>query len=111
MWVTDTYPNMELDVDTSSEQPDNSLTNPAVQNTINIITRNLIAMTITDISSCAALVFFTERVRRRSWKSKNALHKKYVAVQKFCYILCWLFPGDWLTCYSPVPTPKHGHYY
>ena len=49
--VTDTYPDMEPDVKTSSEQLNNSPTNhppPPVLNTIYVITRNLLAMTTTD---------------------------------------------------------------
>ena len=45
---------------------------PGVQNTICVITRSLIAMIITDIISCAALVCSRERVRKRSRNSKNA---------------------------------------
>ena len=40
-------------------------------------------MTITDIDSCAALIFSNERVRRRSRKSKNAPRNKKVAVKNF----------------------------
>ena len=36
--VTDTYPHMEPDVESSSEQPENSPTNPAVPNTTCVIT-------------------------------------------------------------------------
>ena len=90
--VTDTYPYMELDVETSSEQPNNS-PNPAVPNTICVITWNLIAMKITDINSCAALVCSTEGVRRRSRKSGNASRNKYVVVQKSCYVQFWFQRG------------------
>ena len=44
--VTDTYPQMELDVEKSSEQP-----TPSVPNTNYVKTRNLDAMTNTDIIS------------------------------------------------------------
>ena len=54
---------------------------PAVRKTIYIITRSLIAMTITDINSCAALVCSTERIRRRSRYFRNALRNQYVAKQ------------------------------
>ena len=48
--VTDTCPHMEPDVETSSEQPQNSPTNPAVPNITCVITRSLTAMTTTEIS-------------------------------------------------------------
>ena len=80
------------------KQPRNNRTTilptPAVENTINVINRNLIAMTITDIDSCVALVCSTERVRIRSRNSRNASPTKHVAVQNLCYFLCWLFPGE-----------------
>ena len=57
--------------------------NPAVQNTIYAITRNLIAMTITDITSSVALVCSAERVRRLSRNSRNTLRNKNVAVENF----------------------------
>ena len=55
--------------------------NPAVPITTYVITQNLTAMTTTDISSSAALVCSTERARRRSRNSKNALRGTYVATQ------------------------------
>ena len=48
--VTDTYPHTEPDVETSLEQQNSSPTNPAVPNTIYVITRNPILMTTTDIT-------------------------------------------------------------
>ena len=42
-------------------------------------------MTITDIYSRAALVRFTQRIRRRSKSSKNKLRNKDVAVKKIIY--------------------------
>ena len=66
---------------------------PAVTNTIYAITRSLIAMKTTDIELSAELVRSTERARRRSRNSRNAPSGTYVAVQKFLYILFWLFPG------------------
>ena len=57
--VTDTCPQMEPDVETSSDQPQNSPTNPAVPNTTSVITRSLTAMTITDISLSAQQVCST----------------------------------------------------
>ena len=57
--VTDTYPFMEPDVETSSEQPGKSPTNPRsskVPNTIYVITQNVTAMTATDISLSAEIV-------------------------------------------------------
>ena len=46
--VTDLYPAMEPDVDTSLEQPNSSPTTPAVLNTTYVIIRSLIVMTTTD---------------------------------------------------------------
>ena len=86
--VTDAYPDIEADVETNPEQPNNSPANPAVPNTIYAIIRNLIAMTTTDNISGAELACPTERVRRRSRKSRNASRSKYIAVQTvvlFCY--------------------------
>ena len=51
--VTDTYPYMEPDVESRSEQPGNSPTDPAVPNTTCAITRSLTAMTTIDISLSA----------------------------------------------------------
>ena len=56
---------------------------PAVPNTSCVITRSLIAMTATDKSLSAELVCSTERARRRSRNSRNALRGTYVAVQIF----------------------------
>ena len=78
--VTDTCPHMEPDVESSSEQPGDSPT-PAVPNTIYVKTRSLTGMTTTDISSSAELVCSTERARRRSRNSRNALRGTYVATQ------------------------------
>ena len=81
--VTDTYPHMEPDVEEKSKQPKSSPTNHAVPNTTCVKTRNLIAMTTTDISLSAELVCSTERARKRSRNSRNALRGTYVAVQIF----------------------------
>ena len=51
--VTDTCPHMEPDAGISPEPPQNSPTNPAVPNTICVITRSLTAMTTTDTSLSA----------------------------------------------------------
>ena len=79
---------MELDAETSSKQLNNNPTNTSpVRSTIFVITRSLIGMTITDINTCAALVFFTERIRGGSKKFRNALEKQDVGKQKlvkFC---------------------------
>ena len=56
---------------------------PAVPNTICVITRSRIAMTTTDINLSAEQVRSTERARRRSLNSRNALRGTYVAVQTF----------------------------
>ena len=53
---------MEPDVETNSEQP----TNPAVPNTIYVITWNQIATTSPNINLWAEIMFSTERTRRRS---------------------------------------------
>ena len=85
--LTDTYPYMEHHAETSSEQPNKNLTNPPVQNEIYVITRNLIATTITDTISCATLVYSTKSIRRRSSNLKNALRNQHVALKKlvvFC---------------------------
>ena len=92
--VKDTYPHMEPDLEPSSEQPESSLTNLAVLNTNYLITRNLIALTTTDISLSAELVCSTERARRRSRNSTNAPRGTYVAVQNFLDFLFWLLSGD-----------------
>ena len=60
---------------------------PAVPNTTCVITRNLTAMTTIEISLSAELVCYTERARRRSKNSRNAVGGKYVAVQIF-RIIC-----------------------
>ena len=52
--------------------------NPSVRNTILVITGSLIAMTITDNNSCAALVSSTERIRGRSRNFRNVLENQYV---------------------------------
>ena len=70
-YVTDTYPDMKPDVEARSKQPENSPKTPAVPYTIYVITRNLIAMTITDIEPSAGLVGSTERARRRSRNLRN----------------------------------------
>ena len=75
---------MEPDAEAHTEQPNKSPTNPALQNTIYLKTRSLNVMTITHIDFCNALVYSTERVRRRSRNSRNSPLNKYVAVQKFC---------------------------
>ena len=69
--VTDTYPYVELDAETSSEQPNNSAANPAVLTKMYVLSRPQVAMKITDINSCVALVCFTERMRRRSRNSRT----------------------------------------
>ena len=79
---------------------------PAVQNAIYVITRNLIALTTTDISLSAELVCSKESACRRSRNSRNALRGTYVAVQSFMHILSWLFPGDQPTYYSIWITSK-----
>ena len=84
--VTDTYPHMEPDVESISEQPDKSPTNPPVPNTTWVITRNLTAMVTTDISLSAELVCSTERARKCSKNSRNALRGTYVAIK-----ICGLF--------------------
>ena len=66
---------------------------PAVANTIYVITRNLIAMTITDIELSAEIVRSTERARRSSGNSRNVPRGTYVAVQNPWDILFLLFPG------------------
>ena len=66
---------------------------PAVRNGLclhYVITLNLIAMTIPDYISCAALVCSTERLRQRSRNFRNALWNLDVTMQKvavfsFCY--------------------------
>ena len=80
--VTDTSSYMELDAETSSEQPSSSPI-PAVQNIKYATTRNLIAMTITDIISSNALVCSMERTSRLSRNSRNTSRNKNVAVQNF----------------------------
>ena len=67
---------------------------PAVQKTFYVITRNLIAMTTTDINLSAELVCSTERAPRRSRNSGNAPRGIYVANQIFWVVLFRLFPGD-----------------
>ena len=67
---------------------------PAVQNTICVITRRLIAMMIADFNSLSALVCSTERARRRPRSSGIASRNKHVAVQKFFYIQFWLFRSN-----------------
>ena len=57
--VTNTYPHMEPDVETSSQQPQNSPTNPAVPNTTYVITRSRTAMTTTDTNLSAQQVCST----------------------------------------------------
>ena len=57
--VTDTCPHMEPDVETSSEQPQNSPTHPAVPKITCVKTLNLTAMTTTDISLSAQQVCST----------------------------------------------------
>ena len=78
--VTDTYPHMEPDLEPSSEQLENSPTNPAVPKTIYVITRSLLSMTTIDINLSAEQVCSTERARRRSRNSRNMLRGTYVAV-------------------------------
>ena len=56
---------------------------PAVPNTTNGITQSLTAMTTADISSSVKLMCSTERARRRSRSSRNALRGTYVAAQLF----------------------------
>ena len=73
---------MELDAESSSEQPNNSPANPAVRNANYVTTSPLKAMKITDFNSCAALVFSTERIRRRSRNFREVLRNQYAAIQK-----------------------------
>ena len=79
---------------------------PAVLNTNYVITWNIIAMTTIDVNLSAEQVCSTERARRRSRNSKNALRGTYVAVQILWHIPFWLFPGDQFTCYSVLTTSK-----
>ena len=77
----DTYPHMEPDVETNSEQPNNNSTNPrSSKYNLRHITRSLIAVTITDTSSSAEQMCSTERARSRSKNSTKALRCAYVAV-------------------------------
>ena len=69
--VTDTNPHMEPDVESSSEQPENSPITPAIPNTTYVLTRRLTAMTTTDFKLSAEQVCSTERARRRSRKFKE----------------------------------------
>ena len=55
---------------------------PTVRKTIPFLTRSIVALTITDISYCDALVCSTERTRRRSRNVRNVLRNQYVAIQK-----------------------------
>ena len=55
---------------------------PAVPSATDLITRNLIARTTTDINSWAELMCSTEGSRRRSTNSRNASLSEYVASQK-----------------------------
>ena len=59
--VTDTYPDMEPDVEASSEQQGTSPIKPALPNTTYVITRSLIAVLTTDINLSAELVFHGTR--------------------------------------------------
>ena len=90
--ITDMYPYMEPDAKSSLEQPNNSPNKPAAQKTIFVITQNLIAMTITDINSCAALECSTERIRGRSRNFRNALLNLYVAIHKLDINSVLFFP-------------------
>ena len=83
--VTDTYPHMEPDVETSSKQPQKSPTDLAVPNKTYVITRSPTAMTTTDISLSAQQVCSTWRARSRSTISRNALRGTYVVVQIFLH--------------------------
>ena len=56
---------------------------PAVPNRTCVLTRSQTAMTTTDISLSAELVCSTERIRRRSKNSMNALRCTNVAAQIF----------------------------
>ena len=87
--VTDTYPYMKPDGKQTRSKRATLRLSPAVRNTIYVITRSIIAMTMTniDVNSCAALMCFRERKGRPSRKFKNALRYQNVAKQKviiFC---------------------------
>ena len=79
--VTDTYPHMEPYVEASLEQPEKSPTNP--RSSEHNLRHNLTARTTIDISLSAELVCSTERARRRSKISRNALRDTYVTAQMF----------------------------
>ena len=64
---------------------------PAAPISTYVITRSLIAMTTTDINLSAEQVCSTERARRRSRNSRNALRDRYVTFRKFWYIPLRLF--------------------
>ena len=107
--VTDKYPHMEPDVETSSEQPQIARPTPAVPNTTYVITRNPTAMTTTDNSLSAQQVCSTWRARSRSTNSRNALRGTYVAAQNLLHTSTVAFPGDIHICYTVETIPKHGH--
>ena len=92
--VTDTYPYMEPDTETSSGQPNKIPTNHRTFK--NTLRHNPKPNCNDDYRYyfLRVLVCPTERVHRRPRKYRNVSRNKYAAVQKVCYILFWLFPGD-----------------
>ena len=80
--VTDTYPYMEPETETSSEQPNISPSNPLNSKCNLRHNRILNAMTTTYNDSCTALVGSTERKSRPSRNFSNALRNQSIARQK-----------------------------
>ena len=60
---------------------------PSVRNTTFDITRSLIAMMITGINSCAALLCSTEGKRIHSCIFRSASRYKYIAVQNLLFLV------------------------
>ena len=89
--VTDTYPQMEPDAETTRNSRLRVRPTPAVRNTYYGIFRSLIALKNTDNNSCAALVCSTERIRGRAETFRNALRNQNVAMQKLV-IFCFGYP-------------------
>ena len=78
--VTDTYPDMEFDVETSSEQPKNSPTNPR-SSKYNL--RHNPKTSCNDDYKNYFVSWTSVFPGRRSRTSRNAPRSKYVAVQNF----------------------------
>ena len=94
--VTDTYPHMEPDMETSSEQPENSPTNPRSSkynlrhNPKPNCNEDRLQILTCPLNKCVPRNAHVDVPEN----SRNALRGTYAEAQMFSHTLFWLFPGD-----------------